>query len=190
MARRRIDHLDQRLPSEFRVDRLRKQLGRQVEIDTARATGERSTDCPRHTHADVLGVQDSERGLGVRPGDCDLVHLLVVALLQVDDLALARAADQDHREAVGGGIGERRQAVEKAGGGHREADARLLRHEAGDGSGIPGVLLVAEGDHAQSGALQLAREVGDRDSRQAEDRIDAVELEGIDDELKAVDLSL
>ena len=34
--------------------------------------------------------------------------------------------------------------------------------------------------------LQLAREVGDRDAGQAEDRVDAVELEGIDDELKAV----
>ena len=76
----------------------------------------------------------------------------------------------------------------KAGGGHREADARLARHEAGDGSGIPGVLLMAEGDHAQSCALQLAREVGDRDAGQPEDRIDAVQLEGIDDERKAVGL--
>src|SRR5207302_740902 len=114
LARRRIDHPDQRLPSCFRVDRLRKQLGRQVEIDAARTTGESSADRPRHAHADVLGVQDAERGLGVRPGDCELVHLLVVALLQVDDLALARAADEDHREAIGGGVGERRQSIEKA----------------------------------------------------------------------------
>ena len=186
LARRRIDDLDQRLLPRFRVDRLREQLGRQVEIDAARTAGESGTDRPRHAHADVLGVQDPERGLGVRPRDGELVHLLVVALLQVDDLALARAADEDHRKAVGGGVGERRQSVEKAGGGHREADARLARHEAGDGSGIPGVLLMAEGDHAQSGALQLAREVGDRDAGQPEDRIDAVQLEGVDDELKAV----
>ena len=190
LARCRIDDLDQRILPRFRVDGLREQFRGQVEIHAAGPAGERSPERPRHAHSNVLGVQDAERGLGVRPGDGELVHLLIVTLLQVDDLALARAADQDHREAVGGGIGERRQAVEKAGGGHREADARLLRHEAGDGSGIPGVLLVAEGDHAQSGALQLAREVGDRDSRQAEDRIDAVELEGIDDELKAVDLFL
>ena len=116
----------------------------------------------------------------------ELVHLLVVALLQVDDLALARAADEDHRKAVGGGVGERRQAVEKAGGGYREADARLARHEAGDGRGMPGILFVTEGDHAHALRLQLAREVGDRDAGQAEDRIDAVELERIDDELKAV----
>ncbi len=36
--------------------------------------------------------------------------------------------------------------------------------------------------------LQPAREVGDRDAGQAEDRIDAVQLEGVDDELKAVGL--
>ena len=76
----------------------------------------------------------------------------------------------------------------KAGSGHREADARLLRHEAGDGRGVPGVLLMAEGDHAQSGRLQLAREVGDRDAGQTKDRIDAVQLEGIDDQLKTVGL--
>ena len=186
LARRRIDHLDQRILPRFRVDGLREQLGRQVEIDAARTAGESSADRPRHAHADVLGVQDPERGLGVRPGDGELVHLLVVALLQVDDLALARAADEDHRKAVGGGIGERRQSIQKAGGGHGEADAGLLRHEAGDGSGIPGVLLMAEGDHAQPGALQLAREVGNRDAGQTEDRVDAVQLEGIDDQLKAV----
>ena len=116
LARRRIDHLDQRLPSRFRVHRLREQLGRQVEIDAARTAGDGSADRPRHAHADVLGVQDPERGLGVRPGDGELVHLLVVALLQVDDLALARAADEDHRKAVGGGVGERRQSVHESRG--------------------------------------------------------------------------
>ncbi len=186
LARRRIDDLDQRPLPCFRIDGLREKLRRQVEVDAARTAGESSTDRPRHAHADVLGVQDPERGLGVRLGDRELVHLLVVALLQVDDLALARAADQDHRKAVGGGVGERRQSVEKARGGHREADARLARHEAGDGRGIPGVLLMTEGDHAHSVGLQPAREVGDRDAGQAEDRIDAVQLEGVDDELEAV----
>ncbi len=186
LAWRGIDHLDQRVLPGFRVDRLREQLGRQVEIDAARAAGDRGADRARHADADVLGVQDAERGLGVRPGDGELVHLLVVALLQIDDLALARAADEDHREAVGGGVGERRQSVEKAGGGHREADARFLRHEAGDGRGIPGVLLMAEGDHAYACRLQLAREVGDRDAGQTEDRIDAVQLERLDDERETV----
>ena len=124
--------------------------------------------------------------LRMRLRDRELVHLLVVALLQVDDLALARAADEDHREAVGRRVGERRQAVQEARRGHGEADARLLRHEAGDRGGIAGVLLVAERDHAHAGGLQLAREVGDRDAGQAEDRVDAVQLERLDDELEAV----
>src|SRR6185369_13715611 len=113
-----------------------------------------------------------------RLGDRELVHLLVVALLQIDDLALARAADEDHREAVGRGVGERRQSVEKAGGRHRQADARLLRHEAGDGSGIPGILLMTEGDDAQARRLHSAREVGDRYAGKTKDRLNAVQLEG------------
>src|SRR5437762_50550 len=39
-----------------------------------------------------------------------------------------------------------------------------------------------------AGGLQLAREVRDRDAGQSEDRIDAVELERIDDEVKTVGL--
>ena len=136
LARRRIDDLDQRLLPGFRVDRLREQLGRQVEIDAAGAAGQRGADRARDAHADVLGMQHAERGLGERLGDGELVHLLVVALLQVDDLALARAADEDHREAVGGGVRERGQAVEEAGRRHRQADARLLRQEAGDRRGV------------------------------------------------------
>ena len=45
---------------------------------------------------------------------------------------------------------------------------------------------MAEGDHAHPSGLQLAREVGNRDAGQAEDRIDPVQLEGLDDECKAV----
>ena len=125
--------------------------------------------------------------LATRLGDGELVHLLVVALLQVDDLALARAADEDHREAVDRGVRERVEAVQEARRRHRQADAGLLREEAGDRRGVARVLLVAEREHAQAGGLGAAREVGDRDAGQAEDRVDAVQLEGIDDELKAVD---
>ena len=101
------------------------------------------------------GVQHAEGRLAHRLGDGELVHLLVVALLQVDDLALGRARDQDHREAVGGGVGERGQAVEEARRRDGEADARLLRQVAGDRGGVARVLLVAEGDDAH--ALRPAR---------------------------------
>jgi hypothetical protein len=61
-----------------------------------------------------------------------------------------------------------------------------LRHEAGDGGGVAGVLLMAERDHAHACGLCHAGEVGDRDTGQTEDRVDAVELESIDDQMEAV----
>src|SRR5581483_5513583 len=48
------------------------------------------------------------------------------------------------------------------------------------------VLLVAERDHAQACALHLAREIGDWNARQAEYRVDAIELQGFDHEIEAV----
>ncbi len=181
-----VDHLDQRLLSGLRVHHLAEQLGRQIEVDAARTARDRRADRARHADADVGRVQHAERRLAQRLGDRELVHLLVVALLQVDDLALGRARDQDHREAVGGGVGERGQAVEEAGRRHREADAGLLGQKAGDRRRIAGVLLVAEREHADARGLRHAAEVGDRDARHAVDGVEAVELERIDDEVKAV----
>ena len=99
----------------LRVDALGEQLRGQIEVDAARAAGHGGADGARDADADVLGVQHAEGGLAERLGDGELVHLLVVALLQVDDLALARAADEDHREAVGGGMGERVRPFRKPG---------------------------------------------------------------------------
>ena len=168
------------------VHHLAEQLGRQIEIDAARTARHRGADRARHADADVGGMQHAERRLAERLGDRELVHLLVVALLQVDDLALGRARDQDHREAVGRGVGERGQAVEEAGRRHREADAGLLGQEAGDRGRIAGVLLVAEREHADARGLRHAAEIRDRDAGHAVDRVEAVELERIDDEVKAV----
>ena len=124
LRRRRIDHLDQRLPAGLGIHHLAEQLGRQIEIDAARPARHRGADRARDADADIGGMQHAERRLAQRLGDGELVHLLVVALLQVDDLALGRAADQDHRKAVRRGVGERRQAVQEAGRRDREADAR------------------------------------------------------------------
>ena len=186
LRRRRVDHLDQRLPAGLRVHHLAEQLGRQIEIDAARTARHRGADRARHADADVGGMQHAERRLAERLGDGELVHLLVVALLQVDDLALGRARDQDHREAVGGGVGERGQAVEEARRRHREADAGLLGQEAGDRRRVAGVLLVAEREDADARGLRHAAEIRDRDAGHAVDRVEAVELERIDDEVKAV----
>ena len=186
LGRCRVDHLDERLGSGLRVHHLREKLGGQIEIDAARTPRHRRPDRPRQADADVRGMQHAERRLAEGLGDRQLVHLFIVALLQVDDLALGRAADQDHRKAVGRGVGQRRQAVEKAGRRHREADAGLLGQEAGDRGRIAGVLLVTERDDADARGLRHAAEVRDRDAGHAIDRVEAVELERIDDEMKAI----
>jgi hypothetical protein len=132
-------------------------------------------------------MEDAVGRLAERLGDRELVHLLVVALLQVDDLALARAADEDHRKAVGRRVGERRQAVQEAGRRDGEADAGLLGEKARGGGGVAGVLLVPERDHPDPFGLRHPRQVGDRDPGQAEDGVDVVQLQRLDDEVEAVD---
>ena len=186
LRRRRIDHLDQRLLAGLGIHHLAEQFCGQVEIDAARTARDRGADRARKADADVGGVQHAERRLAQRLCDRELVHLFIVALLQVDDLALRRARDQDHREAVGGGVRQRGQAVEEAGRRNREADAGLLGQEAGDRGGVAGVLFVAEREHANALGLRHAAEIGDRNARHAVDRGDAVELQRIDDEMKAV----
>ena len=162
---RGIDHLDQRLASGFRIHHLPEQFRRQVEIDAARPARHRGADRAGKTDADVGGVQHAEGRLAERLRDRELIHFLIVALLQVDDLALRRAGDQDHREAVRGGVGQCGQAVQEAGRRHREAYARFLGEEAGDRRGITGVLFVAERQHADAFGLRHAAEVGDRNAR-------------------------
>ena len=83
-------------------------------------------------------------------------------------------------------MGERGEAVEEAGRRYREADARLLGQKAGDSRGVAGILLVAERDDPDAGSLRHAAEVRDRDAGHAIDRVEAVELERIDDEMKAI----
>ena len=186
LARRRVDDLDQRLGALLRVDRLAEKFSRQVKIDATRTTGAGRANGARHADADVLGMQHAEGRLAERLGDGKLVHLLVVALLKVDDLALGRAADHDHRKAVGRGIGERGQAVEEARSRHRQANAGLLRQEAGDRSRIACVLFVPERDDAHTCSLGEAPQIRDRNARHTVDRVDVVELERIDDKVKAV----
>jgi hypothetical protein len=78
------------------------------------------------------------------------------------------------------------EAVQEARGRHRQADAGLLRQEAGGRGGVAGVLLVAERDHAQAGGLRHAGEIGDRNPGHLVDVLDAVELERVDQQVEAV----
>ena len=83
-----IDHFDQRSGAGFRVHHLSEQLCRQVEIDAAGTARHCGADRARKADADILGVQHAERRLAERFCDRKLVHFFIVALLQVDDLAL------------------------------------------------------------------------------------------------------
>jgi hypothetical protein len=186
LLRRGIDDLDQRLRAGVLRDHLREQLRGQVEVHAAGTARHGRADRARDAHADVLGVQHAVGRLAQRLGDGELVHLLVVALLQVHDLALARAGDEDHREAVGRRVRQRREAVEEARGRHGEADAGRAGEEAVRGGRVARVLLVAEAHHLQAVGLRHAQEVGDRDAGQRVERVDAIELERIDDEVEAV----
>jgi hypothetical protein len=127
-----VDHLDERLRAGVRIHHLREKLRRQVEIDAARTPRNGRADRAGNADADVLCMQDAVGRLAHRLGDGELIHLLVVALLQVDDLPLRGARDQDHREAVRGGVRECGQAIEKAWRGDREADAGLFGEIARD----------------------------------------------------------
>jgi hypothetical protein len=114
LTRRRVDHAYQGLLALHGVDGLGQQFRRQVQVDAAGTARHGRTDRTRNADADVFRVQNAVRGLRVGLGGVELVHLLVVALLQVDDLTLAGSADQDHRETVRGRVGKRRQAVQEA----------------------------------------------------------------------------
>ncbi len=186
LSRRRVDDLDQRLLAGVRVHHLAEQLGRQIEIDAARTPRDRGADRAGETDADVGRMQHAERRLAQRLGDGELVHLLVVALLQIDDFALRGARNQNHRKTIRGGVRKCGQSVEEARRRHGEADARLLGEEARDRGRVTGVLLVPERQYADARRLRHAAEIGDRNARHAVDRVDAVELERIDNEVKAI----
>jgi hypothetical protein len=90
LSRRRIDNLDERVRAGLCVHHLAEKLGRQIEIDAARTAGHGRPDRACNADADVGGMQHSEGCLAKRLGDGQLVHLLVIALLQIDDLAFGR----------------------------------------------------------------------------------------------------
>src|SRR5579872_1266755 len=81
---------------------------------------------------------------------------------------------------------ERGQAIEEAGGRDRQAYAGLFGEVAGDRGGIAGILLMAEGEHTKAFGLRHPSEIGDRNARHAVNRLDVVELERVDDEMKTV----
>ena len=166
-----------------RVDDLAEHGGRDVEVDPAGTSGYCGADRAGDTAADVLDPVHPIGGLDERFRGCQLVELLVVAALEVDDVALAGPRDLHHRKAVRGRVGQRDEAVEEARRGHRQADARLLRQEPGSRRRMPGVALVPEADIADARRLRDAGHVGDRDADQTVDGLNVIELERFDDQV-------
>ena len=124
--------------------------------------------------------------LSERFGRRELIEFLVVALLEVDDVSLARTGDLNHRKAIRRGVGERDDSVEEAGRGDGQADARPLGEEPGRRCRVPRVAFVPETDVADARGLRDARHICDRDADDAVDGADVVELERVDDQVISV----
>ena len=186
LRRRRIDNLDQRLLRRLDVESRAQHFGRQIEIDATRAPRGGGADRPRDADADVLRPVDAIGRLGIGPGGGELIHLLVIALLEIDDRPVARPADHDHRKAVGRGVGQGDHPVQEAGGRDRHADARLLGQVPGDRGRVPGRLLMPEAEIADAFILRQAQQIGDRDAGHAKDRVDPVQLQRLHHQVKAV----
>src|SRR5881398_2955821 len=115
-----------------------------------------------NSNTDVSGLVDAESRFCVWLGRVHLIKLFIVALLEIDDGPVARPADLDHREAVGGRVSKCNHAVQKAGGGHRETDPRLLSQVAGDRGRISGRLFMTKADVSQPFGLRETSQIRDR----------------------------
>ena len=101
LARCRVNNFDQGFGAGLGIHGLTQEFRRQIKIDTTRPAGNSRTNGARNADTDIFRVQDAVSGLTERLGNGQLVHLFIVALLQVDNFALRRAADQDHWKAIG-----------------------------------------------------------------------------------------
>ena len=181
-----LDHAYQRLGSRLGVEGRAEDFGGQIEIDAAWPPGDRGMDSARDSDSDVFGPIDAVCRFRIRLGRVHLIELFVVALLEIDDRPVARPADLDHREAVGGRVCQCDHAVKKAGSGDRQANTGLSGQVAGDRGRVSGGLFVTKADVSNALGLSQPGQVRYRDPRHAEDRVESVELHGIDHQMEAV----
>ena len=78
------------------------------------------------SNTDILGLTDAEGCLGVRLCRIQLIKFFIVALLEIDNLAVARSTDLDHGKAISGSIGGRDEAVQESWCGDGQTNPRLL----------------------------------------------------------------
>src|SRR5207302_4810190 len=91
-----------------------------------------------------------------------------------------------HRESIRGGVGQGYHAVEKSRSRDGETDTRFLRQVAADRCRIAGGLLMMEADVASAFGLSQPRQVGHRNAGHTVDGVEAIELHGIDHQVKLV----
>ena len=94
--------------------------------------------------------------------------------------------DEDHRKAVGRGIGESRQSIQKPWSGDGQADAWHLGHEPRCRGRIASTLLVTESVEPHPFRLRQPRQIGNRNSSDSVERVDPVEFQGIHHKVEAV----
>jgi hypothetical protein len=181
-----VDHANKRSGCGLGIESGSQDVTWKIQVHAARASGHGGADGARQADADVFGPIDPVRCLCVRLGRVHLVELLILALLKVDGRPLARSADLDHGKPIRGGGRQGHHSVEKPWSRDGEADARFLRQITADRGRVAGRLLVAEADVANAFGLSQPRQVGYRDSDHTIDGVEAVELHGLDYEVKPV----
>ena len=157
-----------------------------VKIDSAGAAREGGAHGTRNSRGNVLGAVDAVGCLCKGLCDVHLVQPLVVALLQVDDVAVARPANLYHGESVDSGTGECREPVQESRRRHCEAYSRLSCEESAYCGCVPRRLLVTESNVSYSHLLCASRKVGDGDSHYSENSLNAVHLQCIHHQVHAI----
>ncbi len=138
------------------------------------------------SNTNVFGPVDPVGRLCVGLCGIHLIELFIIALLEIDDVTLARSADLDHGEAVGGSIGKCHQAVQEAWRRNGQANSRLLGQITCYGSSVSCRLLMPEADEPYSFSLGQPAQISDRNSWNSVDGVDSVELERVDNQMKSV----
>ena len=181
-----IDNAHQRLRPCICIERCTENICGQVQIDPTGPSRYGGTDGACDSNTDIFRLANPEGCLGVRFCRIHLIQFFVVALLEIDNLTVARSADLDHGKTIGGRIGQRHQAVQETWCGDGQTNPRLLGQIAGDRGCISGRLFMPKADVPYSFCLSQPGQICDRNSRNAINRVDSVELQGIDYEVKSV----
>ena len=154
---------------------LKNQVARQIEVRGAGRAVDRLADGLGDVEREALGALGASRVLGVGGHRGDLLGLLEVA--HVGARRVGGAADHQQRPAVGPGVGERADGVERPRPGDDEADADAAVEVAGGLPGVGGGHLVAHPVVADALALGGGGDAADGDADHAEDGLDTLRLE-------------